>query len=242
MIETADANLHWAARDSPLSTQSVLVGEVSRLLDYMEPTMSLIWRSSAISVGVLLGLLSTGGHRADAAPITYNDRSTFESAIQNVLVYDFSNPDLVFNSRTLTSNLIYDGMVAMIDAGEGGEAIDTIATGTLQANQYAVILRFDTPRSAFGFDVTETPGSFMVRAAIPGTSNYFTVTGGGFFGFTMDPGTLVTQLELYPWTRDAGRSPVTIDNLTTTRVPEPASYSLLLIGLAVVSSRWLRRA
>jgi hypothetical protein len=176
---------------------------------------------------------------AHGTPLLYTDRAAFESAIGPTTVYDFGPVTPVFNPNTSTSDLVYDGMKAMIDSAEGGEAINAVNTGTLRANNYAFVLRFTTPRSAFGFDVVQTTGApFML-----GIPEYIIVAGlSGFVGITLD--TPVSGLVVFPWTYpgdgSVARSPVTIDNVTVKRVPEPATRLLMALGTTMLYRR--RRA
>ena len=191
---------------------------------------------------MLLRLIASGcllfASIAEASPITYSDRDAFKLVLKDVVVYDFSGVEPVFDSTFLNWDLIYPGMTAHVDASDPRPA--SAITGTLEVQQHAVTLEFDIARFAFGFDVIEFTNPFTVSAA----GHNFTVGGPGFWGVIFDKGMTSDRVSLLPWspeppTHETVGAPVTIDNLTTTRVPEPST--LVLFGTACACTALRRR-
>jgi hypothetical protein len=152
---------------------------------------------------------------ASAAPIIYTDRASFEAALSDVVVYDLNDgAEPIRDFALMMWTLDYDGLDVITDTSDGKP--DTANSGTVSALTHAIMLKFETPQTAIGFDFTSTsPFSAWGLA---------TIAGSGFFGIVLDTPTQYFQLAPYGPT-------LTIDNVTT--VPEPSTLLLTLIGTTV---------
>jgi hypothetical protein len=185
---------------------------------------------------VVLALLAS---RVEAAPITYSDRTAFQAALGQFQTYDFSNPTVSIDPIFGMDLLSYSGLTVFVDRANGQTTIDAVQNGEIADPTKVVQFVFSLPRFAFGFDV-DTAGAFRlgVRGMDGGweSGGSYGLTSSGFFGVIFDAP--IAGATIFPWSDRGVNANVTVDNLTTNSVPEPAF--LWALG-AAAGLAWRRR-
>ncbi len=180
--------------------------------------------------------------RVQAAPITYTDRTAFELALGQIEIFDFSNPTVTIEAAIGMDRLSYDGLTVFVDRASGQTTIDAVRHGKIANPTHAVQLAFSSPRSAFGFDVNEV-GDFRIGArGLDGgweSLGSFEVGHSGFFGVIFS--SQIAGATIFPWDANGHYAKVTVDNMTTNRIPVPEPAYLWLFSVVAAGLIGRRR-
>ena len=186
--------------------------------------------------------------RAEASPIAFSDRTTFEAAVGDFSLFDFNDPSQHPCSMHLDpSRALCTGDYGGI-SWSGDHANSRIQGGAFSFRVLAdSTFAPDEGLRAFGFDVVG--GSFQTLGNIglayrlmSGEETSLILAPRAFFGLLLGPQDELASLTFFvpPGTRGLGSWPaVTIDNLTVTPVPEAGT--LLLLGLGISALTRIRR-
>jgi hypothetical protein len=166
----------------------------------------------------------------EASPVIFTDRSLFEAFAGPLETETFEGEQVwTFDYYQDVCTRYLDALSISYDChGIGGE--DDVAS---LPGGYGIVMHFDTPRSAVGFDYDVTGFSYV------GISSFdFLLTGSGFIGVVDDRNPIGTigqynpGVVIDPVTYEHRFTHMTMDNLIYTRVPEP--NTMLLFGGALV--------
>jgi hypothetical protein len=194
------------------------------------------------------------------AAATYVDRTAFNAAVSGVVNNDLESLPLgvtstVFGVETIASGT-FPGGAQVVDYGEGfGQALGGAGSA---GNFDSLIFTFTAPIYAFAFDDLDLTGDASefanIRVTYQGgsvdlfnvteTDNDFTTA--GFFGVSST--TALQSVEV--WSSNTAGGPIDranlVDNLAISRiasggVPEPASWSLMILGFGLAGAVMRRR-
>ncbi len=209
----------------------------------------------------------TANNSADAAVIgTFNSRAAWETAAGTPDFFeDFSGPGnlLPVSPPFVTGSLTIEGISrpttafpSLVRSSIPAESVDgtqhlLVRIGTTQSHDASLILTFDRPITAIGFDLNPNPGTIHNPAGNnPNVIDFTTSAGGGSFNL---PTTDVTEFRGFTFDMPFTSFTMTsnsffptwgLDNLAavSSPVPEPSSIAVWsLLALVVGGTGWYRR-
>lgn len=217
------------------------------------------WHRLATGAASLLLWAGSGGS-AVAAPMVFTDSAAFLAALSGpVSVVDFDDVDaetpiaegVPFAGITFTTNLATPGLVVS-DHFDTTSPLNYLGVDDGFSNEFQsgheLTFTFSRPVSAFGLFVIGSPGDVLpadLQLVAAGASVFNvgtperTLFDGGdvFFLGIIDPTGFATAQLLSFGDPDDPFFAFNVDDLTTAAVPEPASLSLLGLGLLVLARR-----
>lgn len=194
----------------------------------------------AITLGILHGMASA----AQAGPIFFTDRASFEASTPGLSIESFSTPfssapSLVFPDVTITESSINPLLMRWFNGTDGDGGFFFISDGPS-----SITFSFASPINTFGIDIVDFgtvvgSGSFTYGDNSGGVSSHLVASaslppGNGLFFGINNPDVSFSQVTLTSTTSDES---VFIDQLlfgTSMIVPEPSTLTLLGLGGLII--------
>lgn len=191
--------------------------------------------------------LAIPGAASAAIVQTFADRPAFAAAVPGVAAHSLALPG---TPPVFVSSLTAGGLtVTALDGLLAGDGIDILST---ELDADTLVLDFAMPVFGAGlyggivdFDFAYVDGALLVDAVGSGTS-VFAAPGASYFGFISD--VAFTRLRISLMSFDTNVTSVAFvglqgrvdEALGTATVPEPAAWTLMIAGFALVGSRQRR--
>ncbi len=193
----------------------------------------------------LFVLLATLSNVATAS--TFDNRVDFESSLASFVIDDFEDitaPDTAIPStpsaETRSGYSLSDtGFASLsLDAAPSGinNFLDGDTVGGILNQQNALIITFDSPITAVGFEYGTNEAVLELRIGSEQLAMLAAPTG-GFMGYTSE--TPFTEVQIF--NNSSANAAFNIDNLTFGNVPEPSAGLLTLIALTAANIRFSRK-
>ena len=209
------------------------------------------------SLAAIASLIAIAPGAASAATfVKYTDRAAFNSASGPTRVETFnsitSDIDLDtahdFGDFTMKNQRVGAYGSSLVDAApfkagypslNGSTYVQTIAYNVSANFVSSLVITFDEGITAFGANFTSGSAGNVQLFVNGQLFDGYLSEQGGFFGFVSD--TAISTIELRA--RQGAGYTYTFDDLTfsTSAVPEPASWAMMLGGFAIIGSAMRRR-
>lgn len=209
---------------------------------------------SLAAFAAIIAIMPTAGSAASF--VKYSDRTTFNAASGPTRLETFnsitSDIDLAtardFGGFTLQNERVGPYGSSLVDAAPftsggaspNGTTYVQSAVYNFTSGQYSsLVITFEEAITAFGGNFSSGSGNQLEMLVDGELLNGGVATAGGFFGFTSDKA--FSRIELRA--RPGSGYIYTLDDLTfsTTAVPEPASWAMMMGGFALIGSTMRRR-
>ena len=199
-----------------------------------------------ITICVLLGLVvSLASSSANAAPVYFTDRASFDAAAGGGLNYesfeaDFAVADtIVFAGFTVSETLGINGLGQLRDFPGLVDGAITDGTGALgyddNGDSVGTFFSFASPITAFGLDITTKPGSTVTIGGSVSDSLALTSDTPLFWGVIDMDG--ITSISF----NASGEPLVGFDAVSFGQAVIPAPGAIVLGAIGVGLIGWLRR-